>query len=283
MVNVPTDILNVNSPCGRGVMDGQELQVAVFGGDANVAAQGRAIGQLATEMRDAGFSAPAPIERLPENLLLDELPASAAGLPSFGLASETLTPIGVVPQGVLMVTGPPGSGRSTALLTLAQAVRRTNPDMRIVYMSPTPSTTARRTVWTETAIGPSAVYDRANSLISSVEFGGGSNLMVVVESVSDFGGTEAESELARLVKTLSDASAFVVGESEVSTWNQAYLLAQPFESPRRGIVLAPDSHEVDSLLNTSIGIVRQREFPPGRGVFVEKGRGVWLQMAQPGS
>ncbi|MDH6246231.1 FtsK/SpoIIIE domain-containing protein [Mycobacterium sp. OTB74] len=284
MVNVPSDILNVNSPCGRGVMDGQELQVAVFGGDANVAAQGRAIEQLATAMREAGFNAPAPIERLPENIPLDGLPASVAGVPSVGLASETLTPIGVVPQGVLMVTGPPGSGRSTALLTLAEAVRRTNPGMRIVYMSPTPSATARRSVWSETAIGPSAVYDRASSVISSVEFGGGgTNLMVVVESVSDFSGTEAESELARMVKTLADASAFVVGESEVSTWNQAYLLAQPFKSPRRGIVLVPDGHEVDSLLNTSIGIVRQREFPPGRGVFVEKGRGVWLQMAQPGS
>jgi S-DNA-T family DNA segregation ATPase FtsK/SpoIIIE len=39
--------------------------------------------------------------------------------------------------------------------------------------------------------------------------------------------------------------------------------------------------ETDSLLNTSIGQVRRRDFPPGRGVLVDKGKGTWLQVAQP--
>jgi S-DNA-T family DNA segregation ATPase FtsK/SpoIIIE len=72
-----------------------------------------------------------------------------------------------------------------------------------------------------------------------------------------------------------------VGESEVSTWSQAWLLAQPFKSARRGILLSPSGVESDTLLSTPIGTVRRREFPPGRGVLIEKGKGVWLQLAQP--
>ena len=65
MVGVPTDILSAASPTGRGIMDGQEIQLAVFGGDANVAVQGRAVEKLATAMRDKGFPEPEPVARSP--------------------------------------------------------------------------------------------------------------------------------------------------------------------------------------------------------------------------
>ncbi|MDT5101315.1 MAG: segregation ATPase FtsK/SpoIIIE, family [Mycobacterium sp.] len=283
IAGVPADILSAASPQGRGIMDGQEIQVAVFGGDPNVAVQGRAIDALASSMREKGFPAPERIARLGERIALDSLPASVASGMVIGVGDETLDPIGIAPQGVLMVTGPPGSGRSTTLLTLAQAMRRHNPGTRIVYLAPVASTLTGLGDWSASAIGASAVFDLANDLMTSVNNGGtdGTNLLVLIESLTDFASTEAEAEVARMVKTLSDASAFVVGESEVSTWNQAFLLAQPFKSARRGLVLSPDGMETDSLLNTSIGQVRRRDFPPGRGVLVDKGKGTWLQVAQP--
>jgi S-DNA-T family DNA segregation ATPase FtsK/SpoIIIE len=83
------------------------------------------------------------------------------------------------------------------------------------------------------------------------------------------------------VKTLSEASMFVICESEVSTWSQIWLLAQPFKSARRGLVLAPTGLETNTLLSTDLGRVRNQQFPPGRGVLVEKGKGVWLHVAHP--
>jgi S-DNA-T family DNA segregation ATPase FtsK/SpoIIIE len=288
LAGVPADVLSVNSPRGRAIMDGQEVQVALLGGDASVAVQARAVEELGAELREDGFIAPEPVASLSDHIALESLPAAtAAAAAAIGLADETLAPVGVAPHGLFMVTGPPGSGRSSTLLTLAQAVRRTNPAVRIVHMAPAPSTIAGLPVWSDTAVGASSVVDLANELTSglagSSRFSGsaGSNLMVVVESLAEFGGTEAEPELARMVKTLADATVFVVGESEVSTWGQAWLLAQPFKSARRGLLLAPSGVEADTLLSTPVGAIRRQDLPPGRGVLIEKGKGVWMQVGQP--
>ncbi|MCG7592735.1 FtsK/SpoIIIE domain-containing protein [Mycobacterium sp. PSTR-4-N] len=284
---VPNDVLSVNSPPGRGIMvgrgskKGHEVQVAVLGGDDTMSAQAAAIRRLAEKISAAGFPAPDPVERLADRIPLAELPVTGgAGETVIGVADESLRPLGIDPRGVLMVTGPPGSGRTTALLTLVQAVRRTAPDTMIVNLAPASSSVTGLDVWSETAVGTSDVLALAGRLASSVQFGS-AKVMVVIESLADFGNGEAESELVRLVKTVSEGSGFVVGESEVSTWGQAWLLAQPFKSARRGLLLAPSGVEADSLLGTPLGTIRRHDFPPGRGVLIEKGKGVWLQVAQP--
>ncbi|BBZ35914.1 FtsK/SpoIIIE domain-containing protein [Mycolicibacterium confluentis] len=280
LAGVPGDILSSASPQGRAIMDGLEIQVAVLGGDPNVAVQARAIDELAARMRAQGFTPPAPVERLSEHIQLTSLPVTAAaGAAVIGVADESLSPIGIDPSGVFMVTGPPGSGRSTALVTLAQAVRRQRPDTRIVHLAPSGSNIAALKVWDDTAVGQESVMHRVEEL-ATIDSTRSTNLMVVIERVADFGGADVENDLAQLVKSLID-TAFIVGESEVSGWGQAWLLAQPFKSSRRGLLLWPNGMDADGLLSTSIGAVRRSEFPPGRGVLVERGKGVWLQVAQP--
>lgn len=276
----PSDILSVSSPPGRGIIAGNEVQVAVFGGDDSVAGQARAIDDLATRMRDNGFPEPEPVARLSEHIALDTLPATVAGAPAIGIADATLAPVGILPQGLLMLTGPPGSGRTTALVTLAQAVRRANPGTRIVHLASSHSVIAKQEVFTDSAVGGSAVVDLVGRLTSSLALGV-EDLMIVMESVTEFTNGEAENDLANLLKALAGTPAFIVGEAEVSTWGQAWTLAQPFKAGRRGLLLAPSGVESDSLLNTSIGTIRRHDFPPGRGVLIEKGKGVWIQVAQP--
>ncbi|WP_396910875.1 FtsK/SpoIIIE domain-containing protein [Mycolicibacterium sp.] len=279
LAGVPGDILSAKSPPGRAIMDGLEVQVGVFGGDPNVAVQARAIEQLAEQIRHSGFVPPDAVQRLSERIELDALPATtSAGTAVIGVADESLAPIGINPAGVFMLTGPPGSGRSTALVTLAQAMRRHHRDARIVHVAQGPSTIAGLDVWTDTAVGQEAVVNLVNELTNRPA--PGRTLMVAIEGVANFGGTEAENELSRLIKSLGD-SAFIVGESEVSGWGQAWLLAQPFKASRRGLLLWPSGVETDSLLSTSIPTVRRNDFPPGRGVLIERGKGVWLQIAQP--
>lgn len=279
MLGAPKDVLSPKSPPGRAIMDDREIQVGVFGGSANVAVQARAVGQLAHQMRESGFAPPEPIQRLSEHIDLDALPdGTAAETAVIGVADESLAPIGVTTAGVMMVTGPPGSGRSTALVTLAQAMRRQHPNARVVHVAPAPSMIGSAKVWTDTAVGQEPVSDLAGRLVATHT--PGADLMLVIEGVGDFGNTDAENMLVDLVKAVG-SSAFVVGESEVSSWGQAWALAQPFKASRRGLLLWPNGMEADGLLNTSIGTVRRTEFPPGRGILVERGKGVWLQVAQP--
>lgn len=283
LAGVSADVLSSASPPGRGIMDGQEIQVAVLGGDSNVAVQARVVDKLSTLMHDKGFQPPQPVGRLSEHVPLDSMPATtSAGLPTIGITDETLAPIGVRPHGVLMVSGPPHSGRSTALLTLAQAARRHNPAVKLFYVAPGGSALSTLELWDRTAVGIDPAIELANELISSVDGAADTaDVMLVIESLAGFGDTEAENELVRVVKSLTEASAFVVGESEVSTWGQAWLLAQPFKSGRRGIILAPSGVETDTLLATPIAAGRKRDFPPGRGVLIDKGKEVWMQVAQP--
>ncbi|UXA19106.1 FtsK/SpoIIIE domain-containing protein [Mycobacterium sp. SMC-4] len=276
----PHDILSANSPPGRGIIAGNEVQVAVFGGDDSVGGQAKAIADLAERMRTRGFVSPEPVQRLTDHIDLDALPATVGGIPTIGIADESLQPVGIRPQGLLMLTGPPGSGRTTALVTLAQSVRRVSPHTHIVHLAPAYSAIAKHEVFTNSATGGREVTDLIGRLMSSAD-SGADNLMLVVESITEFTGSEAEMELAALIKSLSASRAFIVGESEVSTWGQAWTLAQPFKSGRRGLLLSPNGVEADSLLNTPIGIIRRHDFPPGRGVLIEKGKGVWVQVAQP--
>ena len=276
LAGVPGDILSATSPPGRAIMSDLEVQVGVFGGDANVTVQARAISQLAERTRQSGFAAPAPVERLSEHVELDALPElTDTGTPVIGVSDESLAPFGINPVGVLMVTGPPGSGRSTALVTLAQAVRRAHPETRILHIAPSSSTIGGLGVWDESATGQDAVL----GLVSRASPHTG-RLVVVVENVGSFGNTDAEGPLTALVKNAGE-SALIIGESEVSSWGQAFLLAQPFKSSRRGLLLCPSGLEADGLLSTSIGVTRRTDFPPGRGVLIERGKGVWLQVAQP--
>jgi S-DNA-T family DNA segregation ATPase FtsK/SpoIIIE len=282
LVGVPSDVLSVTSPPGRGIMVDNELQVAVLGGDRNMGAQAAAIAELANTLRDKGFPAPEAVARLSDRIPLDSLPpSSASGDPIVGVADESLTPIGVASHGTFLVAGPPGSGRTTALVTLAQAVHRTDPAARIIHVAPTRSAISGLQVWSESVTGVAEALALSSSLISRAQSGSSAPLMVVMESVTGFANTDAESELARMVKILSEASGFVVGEAEVSTWNQGYQLGPVFKSARRGLLLAPGGVESDTLLNTPIGTIRRRDFPPGRGVLVKNGKGVWLQVAQP--
>ena len=280
LIGEPPDILSVNSPPGRGIIAGSEVQVGVFGGNDNVAEQARVINELAARMRKRGFPAPEPVVRLPEHIALDALPTTVGDAVAIGLADETLAPVGVLPQGLLMLTGPPGSGRTTALVTLAQAVRRAKPGARIVHLAPSHSAIAKQGVFNDSAVGGPAVLELVGRLTATLALGA-DNLTVVIESVTEFTNSEAENDLAGLLKSLARTSAFVIGEAEVSTWSQAWSLAQPFKSARRGLLLAPNGMESDSLLNTPIGVIRRHDFPPGRGVFIEKGKGVWIQVAQP--
>ncbi|CAM3821794.1 FtsK/SpoIIIE domain-containing protein [Smaragdicoccus niigatensis] len=284
-LGVASDILNPNSPPGRGVLDGCEVQLSVLGGDANVAVQGREIAAFAAAMRRKG-AMPAPeVASLPEFVALPDLPVlSQTGdtlLPSLGLRHDTLSAVGFHANGAFLVAGAPGSGRSTALHSLAHSIRRATPHRRLVLLAAKPTRLASRFAWTHVAEGPDAVDSLARELTESIEAGSAEpgSFAFIIENLPGLDGTLAESAVSNLVTRSIDNDHFVVGEGEYSTWTQAWNLAPAFKSSRRGLLLMPRDIEGDTLLQTSLGRLNNRDQVPGRGFVINRGKATKLQVA----
>src|SRR4029453_17838098 len=73
-LDVPKDVLNAASPPGRGLLDGLEVQLAVLGGNSNLALQAREVSKLSQAMVRQGLEQAPQIQRLPELVDLDILP-----------------------------------------------------------------------------------------------------------------------------------------------------------------------------------------------------------------
>lgn len=279
---VPKDVLDASSPPGRAILDGHEVQIAVHGGDSNVAIQSREVAELARAMRRAGVAQAPGVERLPERVELSRLRPVVEGRPVLGIGDETLAEVTFEPRGAFMVTGPMSSGRTTAMLTIATGLQALPEPMRRVRFS------ARRTpltglpVWDVEASDPEAVKELAAQLRATVESGGvgEGRLALFLDGVADFTGTGVEADLDKLIRACTRAGQFVVGENESASWSQAYVLAQPFKSGRRGLLLQPGETDGDMLLGTPLGRIRRADFPPGRGFLVSGGRATKLQVAQ---
>ena len=106
-------------------------------------------------------------------------------------------------------------------------------------------------------------------------------LVVVVENLTELTGTSAEAPVDKLVQAVTRGDQLVVGESETSTWSQAWTLAKPFKAGRSGLLLTPGDSDGDLLLGTSFGRLRRADFPVGRGFLVVSGRARKMQVALP--
>ncbi|MFN3600884.1 MAG: FtsK/SpoIIIE domain-containing protein [Dietzia sp.] len=291
-LGVPRDVLDQTSPPGRAILGDDEMQFAILGGEANVSNQSREIERLADHLRGLGVT-PAPgIRQLEERIPLDVLPPSVEQtdrdgspvlLAPIGVADMTLGPTGIETRGTLMLAGTPGSGRTSVLLTIAQAVRRERPGRIRVLLSMRSVPQLAGEHWDATAVGGDAVAELCRGLVDDIRSGrtDAQGLAVVLHGLADFAMSPAEADLLPLIKEAVACGHFVVGESESSTWNQAYQLAQPFKSARVGLLLAPGDSDGDGLLGTPLGRVKRAEFPPGRGFYIRYGVATKLQVAMP--
>ena len=278
-MDVPKDVLGQASPPGRGLLGNLEVQLAVLGGNSNLAVQAREVHKLTEAMLRQGVERAPQIERLPDQIDLDILPAGSPDLPVIGVDDETLQPAEILAKGPLLLAGPPGSGRTVALVTLAYALRRSNPGVELLYIGSRRSAAASLKLWDRSVVGADDVGEAIDELVD-YSTGTPGKLAIFIEGLTDFTDTGAESGIERLITASIKAEQWVVGESETSTWSSAWSLAQPFKSGRRGLLLNPGDIDGDSLLSTSLGRI-STDFIPGRGYIVGRGKVRKLQVALP--
>ena len=282
MLGIPRGGFGETPPAGRAFIDGMEVQVAVLSGSSDTAAQAEAVDRLGASMRRAAALEAPEVERLPELVRLEELPAIVDGRPVFAVADDDLGPFGFEASGTLLVVGPSGSGRSTAVATMVAALRRTRPGLRFVYFGQRRSPLATGS-WDERAVGAGESAALAEKLTAAWEDGdgGAGNSVVILDGIGEFLNSDADYALQDLLKVCRANSIFVIADGETSDVQGSWPLLQAVKAARHGIVLQPDQTDGDALFRTSFPRVSRADFPTGRGLYVRAGRASRVQVALP--
>lgn len=258
------DAFDESTPPGRGYFKGQEVQVAILAGDeTSIAAQGEAINRFARSMEKRGRERAPQIQRLPTLVRLADLPRRGDGFVPFGISDETMEPVAIKAEGLIAVTGPIGSGSTTALNTLVQSIMRESPDVQAAYLGVRRSGISPSVTWSRSAVGQ-GVAALADELQDELDAGTAREQIVVVESLGEL-TSDAEYELQRLFKTARSVGVCVLIEGELSVLSQSYGIAKDALASRQAIVLQPDAADLESISGFPSGRLNPASFPPGRG------------------
>ena len=286
-LNVPKDALGPDSPPGRGVFAGEknEIQVAVPLASATPAEQGAGIDRLAARLREAGVQQASGVERLTQLVSIQELPASQDGRPVLGIAEADLRPLGFAPQGGLLVAGLPASGRTSALRTVVQALRRWDPSLPMFYVGPKRSVLVNEGVWTQVATSPEEITELVATVKPLVEQPAPDDarpgLALVVESLGDFVQTPSEAPLAGLARAIRRNGHLVVGENDTSGLGASWSLIAEVRADRRGLIMQPDPNDGDILFKVPLPRLKRSDYPLGRGVYIAGGKCQTVQLGLP--
>lgn len=279
MLNAPKDVLDETSAPGRAIIDGLETQIATLGGTPNVAEQTKLLEQLAADLRAAGAREVAEIGALPTRLSPSELPDRVGEFPVLGIAEDTLAPRGFDPVGTFVVAGPPLSGKTTALKALVASLRRFDPEVKLFHFGGRRSQLADWADWTRSAVTPDDAKELAKEL---ADIAGDetipARLLIVVEDVPQFADTPAEREMKALFQAVNRSDHLLIGDADVTQVTSGFGFIGDFKAGRKGIILKPDAFDGDAVFKVPFPKVKRSDFPDGRGIFVQAGRQVTVQL-----
>jgi S-DNA-T family DNA segregation ATPase FtsK/SpoIIIE len=277
-------ILDANSPPGRAVVDGQEAQVAVFGGQSEAFEQSLALEHLDRTMRRAGAPQAPAVATLERDIPLTTLPAEVAGLPVLGVCDDDLAPVGFSPSGVFAVAGPSGSGRTTTCASICAALRRSYPELSAFRFGREPAAFSGFP-WTGEAGSPEAAKELAahirQSLLGHVFTTG--QVVVLVEHFTDFVGSPAEQVMIELLREgLKTKDFFVLSEGTVAEYTRTLSQLTPIlRGEHTGIVLQPEQSDGYAMFKINFPRSSRDQFPSGRGYLVSGSSVRLTQIAMP--
>ena len=279
----PAGILNTNSPPGRGIVEGAELQIAVLSGSANGERQADALAELADRLRSKGVVAAAPVGVLPTEIRRSALTNVTGVSPSrlwVAVGDSDLRPRSMpIELGGILVSGPPRSGRTTALASIAQAAAGAGIALAHVHIRPTPL--AHAPFWTHCAHGPNAGAEYVRSLLddqSRLQ----SRLIVVVDDLTEMCDTDFDMALSDLARLGRERPVTIVAAVDNQVARRQYSGVVPdLRKDQIGLLLQPDTDSDGDLLGVTLPRQASRVWPEGRGYFAERGAVELWHMALP--
>ncbi|MDE0547476.1 FtsK/SpoIIIE domain-containing protein [Microbacterium sp. C7(2022)] len=279
LLNAPKDVLDEHSAPGRAIIDGFETQIAVLGATPNVAEQTKLLGQWAEELRAKGAREVAEIGSLPTRLALSTLPDRIGEFPVLGVAEDTLAARDFDPVGTFVVAGPPLSGKTTAMKSLITSMSRFDPDVKFFHMGGRRAQLKDFAPWVRSAVTPDEAKELATELAELVaDETITARMVIVIEDVPQFADSPAERPLKALFQAVNRSEHLLIGDADVSQVTSGFGLIGDFKGGRKGIVLRPDAFDGDAIFKVPFPKVKRTDFPEGRGIFVQAGRAVTVQM-----
>ncbi|MFE6736618.1 FtsK/SpoIIIE domain-containing protein [Microbacterium sp. NPDC057650] len=279
MLNAPKDVLDERSAPGRAIVDGRETQIATLGGTPNVAEQTKLLEQLAAELRSTGAREVAEIGSLPTRLALRDLPDRADDMPVLGIAEDTLAARGFDPVGTFVVAGPPLSGKTNALKAIITSVRRFDPAVKLFHFGGRRAVLKEWADWTRSAVTPDDAKELAKEI---TEIAGDESvpvrMLIVIEDVPQFADSPAERDMKAMFQVINRSDHLLIGDADVTQVTSGFGFIGDFKAGRKGIILKPDAFDGDAVFKVPFPKVKRSDFPDGRGIFVQNGRPVTLQM-----
>ncbi|PRB10334.1 phosphopeptide-binding protein [Microbacterium sp. MYb72] len=279
MLNAPKDVLDERSAPGRAIVDGLETQIATLGGTPNVAEQTKLQGLLAAELRAAGAREVAEIGALPTRLSPRELPDRIGEFPVLGIAEDTLAARDFDPVGTFVVAGPPQSGKTNALKAIIGSMRRFDPEIKLFHFGGRRAQLKEFADWTRSAVTPEDAKELAKEIAEiAVDETVPVRMLIVVEDVPQFADGPAEREMKALFQAINRSDHLLIGDADVTQVTSGFGFIGDFKAGRKGIILKPDAFDGDAVFKVPFPKVKRTDFPDGRGIFVQAGRQVTVQM-----
>ena len=279
LLGSPRDVLDEQSPPGRAIVDGHEAQIAVLGGTSNAVEQTRALVTLGDRLRGLGVRDLPEIGALPTMVPTTDMPAHVEGMPAFGVADDTLAPQGFEPIGSFVIAGPPASGRTNALKALVIAVERVDPAVRLYHFGSRRADLKDFRPWVRSATRPEDEVELATELAGLVlSDTPGERIMIVIEDIPHLADGPADRPMRALLQAMNNSEHLLVADAEISRASGSIGVLGEWKTARQGIVLKPDAYDGESIFKTTFGRVKRSDFPVGRGIFVQAGRAVTMQM-----
>ncbi|MDR7185144.1 S-DNA-T family DNA segregation ATPase FtsK/SpoIIIE [Microbacterium trichothecenolyticum] len=279
LLNAPKDVLDERSAPGRAIVDGFETQIAVLGGTPNVAEQTKLLGQWAEELRATGAREVDEIGSLPTRLAWQALPDRIGEFPVLGIAEDTLAAREFDPVGTFVVAGPPSAGKTNAMKALVTAMVRFDPAVRLFHFGGRRSQLKEFAPWMRSATTPDEAKDLATELAELVaDESIDARLMIVIEDVPQFADSPAERPLKALFQSVNRSEHLLIGDADVTQVTSGFGLVGDFKGGRKGIIIKPDAFDGDAVFKVPFPKVKRSDFPDGRGIFVQAGRQVTVQL-----
>jgi len=196
-----------------------------------------------------------------------------------GVAEDTLAARDFDSVGTFVVAGPPSSGKTNALKSLITSMRRLDPATVLFHFGGRRAQLKDYTSWTRSAVTPEDAKELAKEITELIADDSlPTRVLIVVEDVPQFADSPAEREMKALFQAINRSDHLLIGDADVTQVTSGFGFICDFKAGRKGIILKPDSFDGDAVFKVPFPKVKRTDFPEGRGIFVQAGRQVTVQL-----
>ena len=256
-------------PPGRGFLDGEaEVQLVSLSEDPAGAAQAAALAEIGASRAVLHPPAPPALPELPDHWMVESEP-SGSHRAVLALDDLSLDPVEVsLARRHLVVTGPPLSGRSTALATVAAGLHRSTPGLVIAAVGAATSSLAGLAPWDLAGFGRTRMAPVLEELLQ--RFGTSeaaeARAVLFVDAAEDV--EPAAARLLEQLVRLDAVRACVAADGGTIAKGFSGWIAE-VRRARSTLVLQPEGRgDVETVAGARPRFRPDQPFPPGRGVLV---------------